>query len=248
MISRFKTVLAAFGIALMFVAAAPAMANPCAPANACNPCASKNACNPCNPPAANACNPCGAVSAKRNPCDATTNPNNPCGAAMQPIDAAKFTQPKGSDLAKGKAKKGAKLWTDPSVSDNGSISCSTCHPAVGAGPYAMMNDSFGKSYPHKVKMAEERAGVKKVNAAEMVNFCMLVPMKSEPLAWDSKELADLAAYVESVQGDYEPVAGMKKANPCNPCEVTGARNPCGEAKNACNPCSEAKNACNPCGN
>ena len=230
MISRLKSLLATVGVALVFFAAGPAMANPC------NPCGPENACNPCGE-AMNACNPCGEAMNACNPCAGAMNACNPCaGANMAPVDPAKFQKPKGAVLAKGKSKKGLKLWSDKSISGGGDTSCSTCHPAVGDGPYAMMNESFAKNYPHNVKMAEERAGVEEVTAAEMVNFCMLVPMKGEPLAWESKELADLAAYVESVQDDYQPVAGMKNA--CNPC---------GGMKNACNPCAGMKNACNPCG-
>jgi hypothetical protein len=75
-------------------------------------------------------------------------------------------------------------------------------------------------------MPLQQAGVDSVNAAEMVQFCMLVPMQAEPLAWNSSELASLTAYVESIQGGYKPVGGGS-ANPCNPCGM----------KNPCNPCS-----------
>jgi len=32
----------------------------------------------------------------------------------------------------------------------------------------------------------------------MVQFCMVVPMKNEPLPWDSEDLAALTAYSEGV--------------------------------------------------
>ena len=72
-------------------------------------------------------------------------------------------------------------------------------------------------------MPHQQGGVSEVNAAEMVQFCMLVPMGTDPLPWDSTELASLTAYVESIQSGYKPLGG---GNPCNPC---GAKNPC-------NPC------------
>jgi cytochrome c len=99
------------------------------------------------------------------------------------------------------------------------MACSSCH----VNQYTLMEASFAKPYPHRVKMPEERAGVSEVNAAEMVNFCMLVPMQSEPLAWGSEELSALAAYVEAIRPGYRPVASTL-ANPCNPCGMK--RNPC----------------------
>ena len=84
-----------------------------------------------------------------------------------------------------------------------------------------------------------------MDAAEMVNFCMIVPMQDEPLAWDSEELAALTAWVEHIQADFEPATASAGANPCNPC---GGANPC----NPCNPCAgkSPRNPCsgtNPCG-
>jgi hypothetical protein len=58
------------------------------------------------------------------------------------------------------------------------------------------NDTFEQPFPHFVQMAKDRAGLDQVNAAEMVQLCMVVPMAAEPLAWDSPELAALVAYVE----------------------------------------------------
>jgi len=188
--------------------------------------------NPCNPCAANPCNPCGG------------------GAMMGPIDPAAFSQPDGAELRTGKAKRGLKLWSDRSLSGDNSTSCATCHTEVAGGPYNMMKASFAQDYPHSVDMAVMRAGKKSVNAAEMVNFCMLVPMKAETLDCDSKELADLVAYVESVQDGFDPsTVPATPMNACNPCGgAMNACNPCGGAMNACNPCGDQPaNACNPCG-
>jgi hypothetical protein len=213
--------------------------NPCAGANPCNPCAAKNPCNPCaanpcNPCAGkNPCNPCGAVNpcaGKKlcNPC-AGANPCNPCGAGK--VDASRFKQPAGVRLASGERTqllaRGEKLWNDRSLGSSG-LACATCH----IDQYGQMNASFAAPYPHFVAMPAQQAGVSEVSAAEMVNFCMIVPMMDEPLAWDSQELAALAAYVDEIRPGYRPV-GAAGANPCNPC--AGA--------NPCNPCA----ARNPCG-
>ena len=165
----------------------------------------ENPCNPCNPCAKkNACNPC--------------NPCNPCGGAT--VDPKKVQQ--GSHKLSGKADQalGARLWNDRALGKSG-LACSNCH----VNQYTLMNPTFAKPYPHQVAMPQQQAGLDQVNAAEMVQFCMLVPMAADPLPWGSNELASLSAYVESLQAGYKPVAGGG-ANPCNPC---GAKNPC-------NPC------------
>ena len=212
----------------------PCAANPCA-ANPCggNPCAA-NPCNPCggNPCAANPCNPCGG-----NPCAA--NPCNPCGASS---DASRFKQPKGAKIAASTpalVELGAQLWEDKSLSSSGAMACSTCH----VGSYGQMNASFGQAYPHRVAMPYQAAGVDEVNAAEMVQFCMVTPMANEPLGWGSEQLAALTAFVESLQTGFSaPAANPCGGNPCNPCGGNPC-NPCGA--NPCNPCGA--NPCNPCG-
>jgi len=189
--------------------------NPCA-AKSLNPCAAKKAANPCNPcEAKNPCNPCAG------------NPRNPCGGAA--VKKEQFLR--GSKELSGQADValGSKLWNDRTLGKTG-LACSSCH----VGQYALMNATFKQPYPHRVAMPYQQAGADQVSAAEMVQFCMLVPMGTDPLPWESDELASLAAYVESIQAGYTPVA--EAANPCNPC---GAKNPC-------NPCA-AKNPCNPCG-
>jgi hypothetical protein len=206
--------------------------NPCAgkPANPCNPCAGKPA-NPCNPCAGkNPCNPC----AGKNPCNPCAgkpaNPCNPCGSSSR-IDPSRFKQPEGVAIAGTKSARlvavGEKLWNDRGLGTSG-LACATCH----IDKYGQMNASFAAPYPHFVAMPAQQAGVSEVSAAEMVNFCMIVPMMDEPLAWDSQELAALAAYVEEIRPGYRPV-GAAGANPCNPC--AGA--------NPCNPCAVR----NPCG-
>ena len=82
------------------------------------------------------------------------------------------------------------------------MSCATCHVETGAGPYGMMTPGFAEPYPHPVGMARARAGLPQVNAAEMVQFCMVVPLQAEPLDWASEELAALAAYVEAIRERY----------------------------------------------
>ncbi len=225
-------------------AANPCATNPCAEKNPCaaNPCAGKNPCaaNPCaagtNPCAANPCaskNPCAAnPCASKNPCAANpcagtnpcgANPCNPCGGGS--TDASRFVQPKGVDLAGGSEAallaRGEALWNDPLLSGSGALSCATCH----VGGTAQMNASFAEPYPHPVAMPQQAAGVAQVNAAEMVQFCMITPMANEPLPWRSEELAALTAYVGKLQKSFHATSSPRGGNPCgpvNPC------NPCGD--------------------
>lgn len=221
-------------MALLLGGPAAQAANPCNPCadkkNPCNPCAGKR--NPCNPCAGkNPCNPCGG----KNPC-------NPCGGAAK-IDPNSFTRPAGSKSASGNqaelVKLGKALWNDKSIGKSG-LACQTCHQQN-----RLFNASFAQPYPHKVKMAVDRAGLISIQLDEMVQFCMIVPMKADILPWNSKQLAALTAYSAAVQKGYTPSANpCAGKNPCNPC---GGKNPCA-GKNPCNPCGGKKrNPCNPCG-
>jgi hypothetical protein len=58
-------------------------------------------------------------------------------------------------------------------------------------------------------MPEERSGVAQVALDEMVQVCMVVPMASKPLPWESKELAALTVYAQEVQKDF-----IKAASRC----------------------------------
>jgi len=224
--------------------------------NPCNPCAGKNPCagNPCNPCAGNPCNPCaGKNPCAGNPCNPCggMNPCNPCGGGAM-VDPDEFVKPAGMSMGGGDREalvaQGEELWNDNSLSTNGAA-CSTCH--VGG---AQFQKSFSKPYPHEVAMVTQMSGVKEIDAAEMVQFCMVQPMQADPLPWGSQELAALTAYTEHVQQQYlgNPCAlqGSAGGNPCNPCAMGNPCNPCAGmnpcAGNPCNPCA-MKNPCNPCG-
>jgi len=236
------------------LAATASMANPCAArrsmvvassTNPCNPCSTKKACNPCNPCAVkNACSPCNPCAARKacnpcNPCGAkkACNPCNPCSAAK--VSAKDFIRPKGTRPASGNrvklAAEGERLWTDIRLSTNG-LSCNSCHANNAA-----LNPTFAQPYPHRVAMPSQMAGAGKVSAEEMAQFCLLVPMQSKTLPWESRELAALAAYTVALQKTFKPNPCAAK-NPCNPCNPCAARKPC----SPCNPCAIKKNPCNPC--
>ncbi len=95
--------------------------------------------------------------------------------------------------------RGKALFNDPALGTAG-ISCNTCHMEGGTKP-----GKFGEmeikpfmnaaaSYPKYVGMAG-----KVVTLDQIVNICIMKPMKGTPLKWDDQRLADLAAYVASVE-------------------------------------------------
>lgn len=190
--------------------------NPCAARRTCaprrsGPCAPMRGCGPCAPRGCGPCGPCGAADVSASD---FMRPSRYCGPTARPSRELRA--------------EGARLWNDPSIGSSG-LSCQSCHMNN-----ANLNPSFAKAYPHEVAMPKQMAGVSQVHADEMVQFCMVVPMESEPLAWDSRELAALTAYTVSLQQDFEP--------PCAP--VTGGCGPCGPMR-GCGPCAP-KRGCGPC--
>lgn len=161
-------------------------------------------------------NPCA-----KNPC---AKPANPC-AAKAGIDAKAVTRPAGYKPMVGDVKLGEKLWNDTTLSTNG-MSCGTCHANHGA-----FMASFAKPYPHTVAMAKDQAGMKTVHLDEMIQACMVIPMAAKPLPWDSKELAALTVYTQTMQKSFK--SGAKA--PANPCSAKPA-NPC--AAKPSNPCAK----------
>lgn len=122
-------------------------------------------------------------------------------ASAQDLDASRFTQPEGVALHDGTPRDelvamGEALYDDPSLSPN-ETTCTTCHAGLTG-----YNDTFREPFPHPVAMAQNQAGMEEVNAAEMVQLCMAVPMAAEPLDWRSPELAALAAYVEHLREEF----------------------------------------------
>ncbi len=121
-----------------------------------------------------------------------------CGS----IDPSKVTRPAGTKAFSADrailVAEGKKLWNDPSIGKSG-MACNSCH--MGG---AQFKKTFKVAYPHKVAMSSNMAGLTEITAEQMVQFCMVAPMKTDPLPWDSKELASLTAYVEDVaQPEYQ---------------------------------------------
>lgn len=186
-------------VALPVAIAAPSSPAVRAACGSCRPRASKP-CSPCTATRAKSrCNPCAA----KNPCAANRpdNPCNPCAAGDLPVPkASEVTRPAGTRLFAGDRTRllqtGGKLYRDTSLSTNGTA-CSSCHSDLMG-----FSDSFKEPYPHTVQMPNEVSGITSISAEGMVQFCLIRPMMSKPLPWDSEQLAALTAYVEELQKEY----------------------------------------------
>lgn len=171
-----------------------------------------------------------------NPCHAVAR--NPC-AVRKKIDKNLLTRPAGTQLMVRKRqtliKEGQRLWHDKSLGTNG-LSCDSCHHN-----HAAFRASFAKPYPHYVTMPDQQAGMKKIHLDEMIQFCMISSLAAKPLPWNSRKLAALTAYTETVQKSFKPSAPMnniKGNNPCYPNAMGKIRNPC-QPKMA-NPCASKR--------
>jgi mono/diheme cytochrome c family protein len=119
-------------------------------------------------------------------------------AFAQNAAGAAAVRPAGYKPKAGDPVAGEKLFTDKKLSTNG-MSCATCHANN-----ASFSEGFAKPYPHKVAMANDDLGIKTIHLDEMIQACMVMPMQAKPLPWNSKELADLTAYVAQVQKTFKP--------------------------------------------
>jgi thiosulfate dehydrogenase len=94
---------------------------------------------------------------------------------------------------------GKKLFSDPSLGTNG-MSCSSCHMEGGTKAMKMGDmdirafDNLSSKYPGMFMMAK-----KVLTLTQVVNMCIMNPMKGKPLAWDDPKLTDLTAYCASVK-------------------------------------------------
>jgi len=109
--------------------------------------------------------------------------------------------------------RGKALFNDPSLGAT-SQSCNDCHAAGGA-----QDSKMGKidikafrylavKYPQYFIMAN-----RVVTLDQMVNWCIVTPMKGTALPWDDQRLADLVAYAASVKPEKETAPAKAKEEP-----------------------------------
>jgi len=161
----------------------------------CNPCGMQKQMNPCNPCAVkkmNPCNPC-AMKKQANPCSMKANPCsvNPCSMEK---DATSQNTPISKPAFKNfqqAAALGAQLWNDESLGTAG-VACLSCHA-----DHDLLNLDRNQNFPHFVKMVGDV-----VSLDQMINYCMLNPMKGKQFEENSKELTAMAAYYRAYRMQY----------------------------------------------
>lgn len=166
-------------------------------------------CAPCSSRSRNS-KPASSPCAARNPCAAKSqsSPRNPCAAAPgetgTKVDRKQVTRPSNYKPYQASqnelVNEGERLWKDTKLSGNG-LTCNSCHQN-----HSSFSPTFANKYPHPVAMATAQAGVKEVHLDEMIQFCMVVPMSTKPLGWESKSLAALTSYVATLQTSFRPPA------------------------------------------
>lgn len=169
--------------------AAPALAS--GMHNPCNPCAAKKM-NPCNPCAMkkkmNPCNPCAMKKQRMNPC-------NPCSMKQgkgqwgtpgnTPIREHAF------DNFQQAVALGEKMWNDPKLGTSG-LACMSCHA-----DHELLNLDKNQNYPHFVNMVGDV-----VTLDQMINYCLINPMKGKQFEKNSKELTAMAAFFRAYRMRY----------------------------------------------
>ncbi len=91
---------------------------------------------------------------------------------------------------------GAKLYVDASLGTSGKT-CNTCHMEMGRSKKKGMmgtrgfvgRDPFPKFFPMAGRV---------MTLEQVVQFCIVTPLKGKPLVWDDQRLTDLTAYVNSI--------------------------------------------------
>lgn len=86
---------------------------------------------------------------------------------------------------------GKDLFASKSLSSNGKIACATCHNQYSKGKLDLTKS---KPWPHHVAMG---GGV--ITLDQMIQICMVKPMKSTAFSWDDNRLQALNAYVQSMR-------------------------------------------------
>lgn len=171
-------------------------ANPCNPCGMkANPCAMKhvkkmNPCNPCSiKKMANPCNPCGM---KANPCSMGSNPcsMNPCSA-----DVSTPIRPHAFNSFQEAVSLGKKMWSDDKGMGKAGVACLSCLSCHA--DFELLNLGKNQNFPHYVKMVGDV-----VTLDQMINYCLLNPMKGKPLESNSKELTAMAAYYRAYRMKY----------------------------------------------
>jgi len=145
--------------------------------------------------AANPCNPCGM---KANPCAMEhvkkMNARNPCGMKANPcsVDASTPIRAHAFNSFQEAVSLGERMWSDDKGMGKAGVACLSCHA-----DFELLNLGKNQNFPHYVKMVGDV-----VTLDQMINYCLLNPMKGKQLESNSKELTAMAAYYRAYRMKY----------------------------------------------
>jgi len=96
-------------------------------------------------------------------------------------------------------KNGMRLFDDKSLGTSG-MTCNSCHMEGGTKEGKMGDmvipawDNLTSKYPKYFSMAK-----RVMTLDQVINWCIVNPLKGKALSWDDQRLTDLTAYVASVK-------------------------------------------------
>ena len=115
-----------------------------------------------------------------------------------------------ADLLAKSIDNGHKLFDDTTLGTSG-LTCNSCHWEGGTKEGKFNEtvipawDDLAPKYPRYFKMADRVYTLEQV-----VQFCIVNPLKGKPLEWDDQKLTDLTAYCASVKKMMEKKVMEKK--------------------------------------
>jgi cytochrome c len=106
--------------------------------------------------------------------------------------------------------RGKTLFNDPKLGATGK-SCNDCHVAGGTRDGTMGKIEI-KAFRHLAVMYPRFFMMtnRVMTLDQMVNWCIVTPMKGTALSWDDQRLADLVAYAVSVKPEKEATTEKAK--------------------------------------
>lgn len=157
---------------------------------------SANPCNPCSMQIpANPCNPCSMKKQSANPCDMNGHDKGETSmrddGRMVDANGRTMIREHGFDNFQQAADAGRKMWNDATLGTSG-VACLSCHA-----DHERLNLDKNQSFPHYVAMVGDV-----VTLDQMINYCMLNPMRSKPFEASSKEMTAMAAYYRAYRMQY----------------------------------------------
>lgn len=116
------------------------------------------------------------------------------------IDGDRAMRPKGYQpnyvFSDELVREGKAMFSDPKIGKTGDA-CSTCHAN-----FNTFTRGFAEPFPHAVGLVKRKTGIDAVQLDEMIQYCMIVPLGTDPWPWGSRQLNALIAYVTTYQAEY----------------------------------------------